>query len=109
MSAPPGVKPDPAPPPDKAHAPHAYWFLDGRQMAVALDGGTWWSLMVLDGYARTRLAGAVAPTEASWGGPGRARHGLLTRWRTSGLGVGPWWGLHRRCLCSGVAALADPP
>src|SRR5207302_441782 len=26
----------------------------------------WWSLLVLDGYSRTMLAGAVAPAEASW-------------------------------------------
>jgi hypothetical protein len=35
-------------------------------MALALDGVQWWSLIVLDGYSRTMLAGAVAPTEASW-------------------------------------------
>jgi hypothetical protein len=33
---------------------------------LALDGVKWWSLIVLDGYSRTMLAGAVAPTEASW-------------------------------------------
>jgi transposase len=63
----PGVKLDPAPHPYKAHAPHEYWFIDGRKMAFALDGVRWWSLIVLDGYSRTMLAGAVAPTEASWG------------------------------------------
>ena len=31
-----------------------------------LDGVKWWSLIILDGYSRTMLAGAVAPTEASW-------------------------------------------
>ena len=35
-------------------------------MDFALDGVKWWSLIVLDGYSRTMLAGAVAPTEASW-------------------------------------------
>jgi hypothetical protein len=64
---PPGVKRDPAPHPYKAHAPHEYWFIDGRQMDFALDGVKWWSLIVLDGYSRTMLAGAVTPTEASWG------------------------------------------
>jgi transposase len=63
----PGVKLEPAPPPYKAHAPHDYWFIDGRKMDFAWDGVKWWSRMVLDGYSRTMLAGAVAPTEASWG------------------------------------------
>ena len=63
----PGAKRDPAPHPYKAHAPHEYWFIDGRKMDFALDGVKWWSLIVLDGYSRTMLAGAVAPTEASWG------------------------------------------
>src|SRR5215471_13942838 len=35
-------------------------------MDFALDGVRWWSVMILDGYARTRLAGAIAPAEASW-------------------------------------------
>jgi hypothetical protein len=35
-------------------------------MDVTLDGVKWWSLIVLDGYSRTMLAGAVAPVEASW-------------------------------------------
>jgi transposase len=63
----PGVKLDSAPHPYKAQAPHEYWFIDGRKMDFALDGVKWWSLIVLDGYSRTMLAGAVAPTEASWG------------------------------------------
>jgi transposase InsO family protein len=35
-------------------------------MDFALAGEQWWSLIVLDGYSRTMLAGAVAPSEASW-------------------------------------------
>ena len=35
-------------------------------MDCKIDGVQWWSLMVLDGYSRTMLAGAVAPAEASW-------------------------------------------
>jgi transposase InsO family protein len=35
-------------------------------MDFALDGVKWWSLIILDGYSRTILAGAIAPTEASW-------------------------------------------
>ena len=52
--------------PFKASVAHEYWFIDGRMMDFALDGVQWWSLIVLDGYSRTMLAGAVAPTEASW-------------------------------------------
>jgi hypothetical protein len=59
-------KQDPAPHPYKATAPHEFWFIDGRKMDFALDGVKWWSLIVLDGYSRTMLAGAVAPAEASW-------------------------------------------
>jgi len=35
-------------------------------MDFALDGVKWWSMILLDGYSRTMLAGAVAPVEASW-------------------------------------------
>jgi transposase/transposase InsO family protein len=52
--------------PFKAAFAHEYWFIDGRIMDFALDGVKWWSLIVLDGYSRTMLAGAVAPSEASW-------------------------------------------
>jgi hypothetical protein len=52
--------------PFKASVAHEYWFIDGRIMDFALEGKKWWSLIVLDGYSRTMLAGAVAPSEASW-------------------------------------------
>jgi putative transposase len=58
-------KRSPKPHPYKATAPHQFWFIDGRQMDCALDGVKWWSLIMLDGYSRTMLAGALAPTEAS--------------------------------------------
>jgi hypothetical protein len=35
-------------------------------MDFALDGVKWWSIIMLDGYSRTLLAGAIAPSEASW-------------------------------------------
>jgi len=53
------------PHPYKASYPHQYWFIDGRMMDFALDGIRWWSLIILDGYSRTMVAGAIAPTEAS--------------------------------------------
>jgi hypothetical protein len=56
----------PQPHPFKASAAHEYWFIDGRMMDFALAGHRWWSLIILDGYSRTMLAGAVAPSEASW-------------------------------------------
>jgi Homeodomain-like domain len=56
----------PQPHPYKATVPHEFWFIDGRQMDFALDGVKWWSILLLDGYSRTMLAGAVAPSEASW-------------------------------------------
>ena len=61
-----GVKPAPGPHPYKASHRHQYWFIDGRRMDFALDGVRWWSLIILEGYSRTMLAGAMAPTEATW-------------------------------------------
>jgi Homeodomain-like domain len=55
-----GPKPPPQPHPYKAEAPHQYWFIDGRKRDFALAGVKWWSLIILDGYSRTMLAGAVA-------------------------------------------------
>ena len=52
--------------PFTASVAHEDWFIDGRMMDFALDGVQWWSRIVLDGSSRTLLAGAVAPTEASW-------------------------------------------
>ena len=60
------VKKQPGPHPYKAHRPHQYWFIDGRMMDFALDGVKWWSIIILDGYSRTMVAGAMAPSEASW-------------------------------------------
>lgn len=60
------VKTPPGPHPYKAIRPHQYWFIDGRMMDFAIDGVKWWSMIVLDGYSRTMLAGAMAPSEASW-------------------------------------------
>ena len=75
-----GTKPPPQPQPSRAEAPHQYWCMDGRKMEVAMEGIQWWSLIVWDGYSRTRLASAVAPTEASW----VALMGLSTAGRRSG-------------------------
>jgi Integrase core domain/Homeodomain-like domain len=58
--------PPPQPHPYKAAHPHQYGFMDGRMMDFALEGVRWWSLSMLEGYSRTILAGAVAPSEASW-------------------------------------------
>jgi len=60
------VKKRPGPHPYKANRPHQYWFIDGRMMDFALDGVKWWSMIILDGYSRTMVAGAMAPSEASW-------------------------------------------
>jgi hypothetical protein len=61
-----GPRAAPQPHPFKATVAHEYWFIDGRMMDFALQGHRWWSLIILDGYSRTMLAGAVAPSEASW-------------------------------------------
>ena len=53
--------------PFKASGAQASWCMDGRMMAFACDGVQGGSLIGLDGSARPRLAGAVAPPEASWG------------------------------------------
>ena len=62
----PGRQQPPQPHPYKAQHRHEYWFIDGRQMDFALDGVKWWSILILEGYSRTILAGALAPTEATW-------------------------------------------
>lgn len=62
----PGPKPAPQPHPYKARHCHEYWFIDGCQMDFALDGVKWWSILILEGYSRTILAGAMAPTETTW-------------------------------------------
>jgi transposase InsO family protein len=56
---------EPQPQPCKATAAHEYGCIDGRMMDGALEGHRWWSRIILDGSSRTRLAGAVAPSEAS--------------------------------------------
>jgi hypothetical protein len=35
-------------------------------MDFALDGVKWWSLIMLEGYSRTIVAGVIASTEATW-------------------------------------------
>lgn len=73
----PGVGPkrrsqsDPQPHPFKAKEPHQYWFIDGRMMDFAIEGHRWWSLIILDGYSRTMVAGAVA-LRSNLGGAERA-------------------------------------
>lgn len=59
-------KKEPQPHPFKASVAHEYWFIDGRIMDFEIDGVKWWSIIVLDGYSRTMLAGAVSGSEASW-------------------------------------------
>ena len=66
--------------PCKATAAHASWLLDGGLMDGALDGHRWWSLIILDGSARTRRAGAVAPSAAR----GVALTVLSPAWRRYG-------------------------
>jgi transposase InsO family protein len=61
-----GPKRAPEPHPYKASHRHQYWFIDGRRMDVAVEGVRWWSILILEGYSRTILAGALAPTEATW-------------------------------------------
>jgi hypothetical protein len=61
----PGPKSPPQPHPYKAQHRNEYWFIDGRQMDCALDGVKWWSILILEGYSRPILAGAMAPTEAT--------------------------------------------
>jgi transposase InsO family protein len=61
-----GKKPLPQPHPYKAAYPHQFWFIDGRRMDFAMNGVKWWSIVILEGYSRTIVAGAMAPTETTW-------------------------------------------
>jgi hypothetical protein len=56
----------PQPHPCKATVAHEYGFIDGRMRDCAIEGHRGWSLIILDGSSRTMLAGAGAPSEASW-------------------------------------------
>jgi hypothetical protein len=60
-----GPKLPPQPHPYNASRPHQDWVIDGRMLDVARDGVQWWRLVRLDGYSRTILAGAMAPSEAT--------------------------------------------
>src|ERR1700704_6690561 len=62
-------KKPPGPHPSKASQPHQYWFIDGRMMDCAFDGVPWGSILLLDGYSRTILAGALAPPRKQGGPP----------------------------------------
>lgn len=68
VASPPGRTPaptqEPHPHPCNAQRPPQSWGSDGRRMDGAFPGITWWSRILLDGDARTMLAGAVAPAEA---------------------------------------------
>jgi transposase InsO family protein len=61
-----GARRTPGSHPYKASHRQQYWFIDGRRMDFALEGVHWWSLIILEGYSRTMLAGMIAPTEATW-------------------------------------------
>ncbi len=60
------AKKPPQPHPYKATRHHQYWFIDGRKMDFAIDGVKWWSLIMLEGYSRAMVAGAVATGETAW-------------------------------------------
>jgi len=56
----------PQPHPYKATRHHQYGFIDGRKRDCAIDGVKWWSLIMLEGYSRAMVAGAVATGETAW-------------------------------------------
>jgi transposase InsO family protein len=72
-----GIQPPPGPHPSTASPRHQDWCIDGRRMDVAVEGGHWWSILILEGSSRPILAGALAPTEATWA--------ALMVWSTAGL------------------------
>ena len=57
-------------------------------MDFALAGVKWWSLIVLDGYSRTMLAGAVAPLGGELGGHDGALYRVSALWRPAALDFG---------------------
>jgi transposase InsO family protein len=76
-----GGKPRPGPHPSKASPPPQDWCIDGRQLEGRVDGVQWWRLVSVEGDARPILAGAIAPTDATWA----ARRVLYTAWPRSGV------------------------
>ena len=65
----PGPQLAPQPHPYKAQHRHEYWFIDGRQMDFALDGVPWWSILILEGYARAPSSRAPWPLRKRPGRP----------------------------------------
>ena len=59
-------KPEPQPHPYKAQAPHEFWFIDGRKMDFHWTGSNGGALSSSRATPARMLAGAVAPSEASW-------------------------------------------
>src|SRR5262249_46272886 len=59
-------KATPQPHPFKARVAHEYWCIDGRMMDFALEGHRGWGWIIPDGMRGPLLAGAGAPSEASW-------------------------------------------
>jgi hypothetical protein len=53
-----GPKRPPQPHPSKASRPHQSWFIDGRMLDGALEGGTW---------GESREAGRVLTDHPGWG------------------------------------------
>ena len=87
-------KQDPQPHPYKAQSPHEGWCIDGRMMDCKLNGGKWWSIVILEGYSRTRLAAAVTPAGSQLGGDAGALDRLSTVWRPAADAFRP-----RRGVC----------
>ena len=79
---------DPRPHPYRATAPHEFWFIDGRKMDFAIEGVKWWSLIILDGYSRTMLAGAGGTHGSQLGGPDGPLYGVSALWRPPGVDLG---------------------
>jgi hypothetical protein len=73
-----GVKRIPGPHPHKARYRRQYWFIDGRQLDVRVEGVKWGSMLILEGYSRTiflSLDPARARALHCWPLCGKLKHG----------------------------------
>jgi hypothetical protein len=72
-----GVKRIPGPHPYKARYRQQYWFIDGRQLDVRMEGVKWGSMLILEGYSRTIFL-ALDPARARglhcWPLCGKVKH-----------------------------------
>ena len=100
-------KPEPQPHPSKAQAPHAVWCIDGRRMDCKLNGVTWWSMVILEGYSRHDTGRGSGPLRSQLGGAAGALYRLSTVRRPAAEAFRQRRGVYRQRVRSRLRPLGD--